>query len=84
MRNFEVPSKFSRKTEEAIKTGVLPKAARCEITAALATRVLQATRYPTLNEYQTVCIKLIQKYPTLEDPVGNGYVSYKYSVIIIV
>lgn len=54
---------------------MLTKTARCEIIAAIATRMVQYTRYPTSYEYQTVCKKLIQKYPNIQDPVGNGYVS---------
>ena len=51
---------------------MLTKTARIEIIAALAT---QYTQYPTPYEYQTVCKKLIQMYPNIRDPVGNGYVS---------
>ena len=54
---------------------MLTKTARVEIIAALATRMVQYTRYPTPYEYQTVCKKLIQTYPNIQDPVGNGYVS---------
>ena len=76
---FEVPTEFSFHTNEAIKTGVLTKSSRVEIIGALATRVLQYTRTPIPLEYQTVCKKLIEKYPTLQDPVGNGYVSKRLS-----
>lgn len=54
---------------------MMTKAARVEIIAALATRMVQYTRYPTPHEYKTVCKKLIQTYPNIQDPVGNGYVS---------
>ena len=80
---FEVPTEFSFHTNEAIKTGVLTKSSRVEIIGALATRVLQYTRTPIPLEYQTVCKKLIEKYPTLQDPVGNGYVSKRLSYQVI-
>lgn len=75
LESFEIPTEFSHRTKESIRTGVVTKRARCEIIAALATRILQSTRYPTPNVYQTICTKLIRKFPTLQDPVGNGYVS---------
>ena len=60
---------------------MLTKTARVEIIAALATHMVQYTRYPTPYEYQTVCKKLIQAYPNIQDPVGNGYVSIAVPII---
>lgn len=35
------------------------------------------TRTPSKEEYDAVCIKLIQKYPTLKDEIGSsGYVGF--------
>ena len=60
---------------KSIKSGEVTKAARCEIVAALHTRILQHTLYPTPSEYKTVCQKLVSIYPKLADCAGNGYVS---------
>ena len=73
VNSFDVPSEYSHRTKQLIRSGVLTKTARCEIIAAIATRMVQHTRYPTSHEYQTVCKMLIQKYPSIQDPVGNGY-----------
>lgn len=80
--SFEIPLQFSFKTKQAIETGVLTKVARVEVINAVATHLVQYTRTPTPHEYQTVCKKLIRRYPTLEDPIGNGYVSIQLCMYV--
>ena len=53
----------------------MTKTARVEIVAALHTRMLQHTDYPTPQDYKLVCQKLVGVYPTLADCNGSGYVS---------
>ena len=77
---FEIPACFSNRTEEAIKNGQLTKKARTEIVQALSSSILVHTKEPSSVQYNTVCQKLIQKFPTLKDEIGaTGYVSCKVS-----
>ncbi len=71
---FQVPSSFSISTENAISTGVLLKKHRVQ---SLSTGILAFTNRPDGEQYNAVCEKLITKYPTLRDYLGekNHYVS---------
>jgi len=60
----------------AVKSGVFDGKARHEIIQVLKTYISARTHYPSSEQYTTVCRKLVEKYPTLRDPVGNkAYVS---------
>lgn len=66
---------FSGTVQRAIETGVVIAKARQEIVQMLRTLMLQHTKYPTSDQYTTVCQKLIIKYPKLRDTIGsNGFV----------
>lgn len=60
----------------------MTKTARVEIVAALHTRMLQHTDYPTPQDYKLVCQKLVSVYPVLADCNGSGYVSDYYYVYV--
>ena len=70
-----IPKKFSKKTMEAIKLGILTKGMRTEVTNMIAVQMLQETSYPSSEEYTDVCRCLVETYPVLKDTIGNGYVS---------
>lgn len=73
---FQIPSHFSSRTEEAIASGLLTKGTRIEIIQSLSSAIMVYTKEPTSVHYNTVCRKLIEKYPTLKDTIGTtGYVS---------
>ena len=57
---------------------LLTKAVRIEVVAVLTNLIMMHTRFPTSDEYNTVCRNLIEKYPRLQDTIGNGYVSCQY------
>ena len=79
---FEIPDKhtFSGSVQKSLDTGVICSKARRDIIQILRTLILQFTRYPKPEEYNTVSMKLIEKYPTLHDGDSeSGYVS-KYFV----
>ena len=79
--NFEIPANFSTRTEEAITTGRLTKRIRTEMIQSLSCLVMIHTKSPSSEQYNLVCRKLIEKYPTLKDDIGStGYVS----VVILV
>ena len=75
--SFAVPCNFSTSTEEALKSGKLTRPNRTEIVQALSTAMLVYTKVPTKEQYNTVCQKLIERFPVLKDDVGTtGYVSF--------
>ena len=61
-----IPDTFSRRTREGIAKGVVTRGQRIE---------LRVPEFPSSSEYIDVCQTLIEKYPTIKDTVGNGYVS---------
>ena len=85
VHTFYLPDCFSSKTMAAIRRGHITKAARIEIIAAMHTRMLQHTLYPTANEYRTACQRLVDKYPVLADKLGNKIVSIcnAYTIVVI-
>lgn len=75
---FNIPEldTFSGAVKDAIKTGVVTSIARREIVQVLRTYITKETRYPTGEQYVTVCQKLIEKFPSLKDTEGDSpYVS---------
>lgn len=70
-----IPVRYSGGTNEAIKSGLMTRAARVEINNALATLMMVYTMRPSPDEMHTVCRRLVQKYPKLKDSSPTGYVS---------
>lgn len=62
---------------EAIKTGVVTNRARRRLISVLSRSILVHTMLPTPEQYRTVCLKLIRKFPKLMD-AGGGYVRPSY------
>ena len=67
--NFMIPqdTAFTSCVQQAIKTGVITTKARREIISVLRTYVVSNTVYPTSDQYNTVCRKLVAKFPNLVD-----------------
>jgi len=74
LHTFSLP-KFSRKTQECIESSRISKGVRTDIVSALAYEIWRHVQYPTPEEYNEVCKRLVEKYPNLRDTIGNGYVS---------
>ena len=76
---FEIPerSSFSGCVQKAIDTGVVVARARRELIQVLRTLMLQHTKYPSSEQYNKVCEKLVTKFPKLQDSRAGGYVSYQ-------
>ena len=75
---FEIPdlNNFSSVVKTAVETGIVTGLARREIIQVLRTYMLKYTIKPTGEQYQTVCSKLVTKYPNLRDTEGESiYVS---------
>lgn len=67
---------FSAHVLQAINTCVVTASARREIVQVLRTYVLAHTCNPKSEHYNTVCRKLVDKYPKLQDTEGDSrYVS---------
>jgi len=67
---------FSHNVKDFITTGIVTGRARREIIQVLHTHMTAHTIYPTSEQYNTVCKKLISKYPNLKDTEGKTkYVS---------
>lgn len=79
--NFNIPdvSAFSGCVQEAIRTGVVTAKARREINLILRTYIVAHTVYPSSEQYNTVCRKLVTKFPNLRDtePGKSLYVSFQ-------
>lgn len=61
---------------------ILSKAVRIEIVAVIANLMMLQTRFPVSEDYTSVCRRLIEKYPQLQDVIGNGYVSVYSSAVL--
>ena len=70
-----IPRRFSVVTNEAMKSGVLTPKAWDEIVNSMATLIMVHTIWPTSNDYNTECLRLIKTHPILKDGADNGYVS---------
>lgn len=80
----DIPEVFSRKTMDILSSGkAVTKNARIEIVAAIFTRMLQYKEKPTPFEYRTVCKRLVEKYPALQDQSDSGYVSSFCTLILL-
>ena len=74
--SFDIPTNFSARAEEAISSGQITKRVRTEIVQSISSLMLIHTKTPTSDQYNTVCRKLIEKYPKLKDDIGStGFVS---------
>ena len=76
---FEIPerSSFSGCVQKAIDTRVVVARARREFIQVLRTLMLLHTKYPSSEQYNKVCEKLVTKFPKLQDSRVGGYVSYQ-------
>jgi len=73
LSKFTMPQ-FSRKTMHSIETAQITAGNQSEIISAIAWEMWKHTEYPKSDEYTKVCKALVQKYPILQDIIGNGYV----------
>ena len=78
VHSFQLPEKSTVNTTKAIHTGKMTKNSRIEIIASMYTRMLQFHAYPSPYEYKVACLRLVTKFPTLKDSIGNGIVSQLY------
>ena len=74
---FQIPDRetFSGYVQKSIDTGIVSTRARREIVQMLRTLMIQHTKYPTSEQYNAVCSKLVTKFKSLKDSLGSGHVS---------
>ena len=79
-RTFQIPNRetFSQCVQKSFDTGIVSACARKEIVQMLRSLVLQHTKYPTSEQYNTICEKLVTKFSKLRDTLGSGHVSYTF------
>ena len=81
-RKFTIPVHFSKATSEAIKSGVMTRAARVEVNNSLSTLMMVHTMRPSPDDIRNVCQRLVETYPMLKDSSHNGYVSNLTSTLV--
>lgn len=66
---FAIPElqSFFQHVKDAVRTGVITAQARREINWVLRTYMTAHTIRPTSAQYNTICMKLIDKFPKLKD-----------------
>ena len=69
---LQIPTRFSSEASEAIKSGLMTRAARVEINTSVATMIMVYTIHSTPDDMNTVCWRLVQKYQKLRDNSSNG------------
>jgi len=64
-----IPQKtsFTNSVQQAIRTGLITANAKREIISVPRTYIIAYTVYPTSEQYNTVCCKLVSKFPNLMD-----------------
>lgn len=71
--SFVIPElrTFSQHVKDAVTSGIVPGRARREIVQVLRTYMTAHTIKPNSEQYNTVCKKLISKFPKLSDSKGK-------------
>ncbi len=78
---FVMPD-ISRKAEALLAEGKVASGPRCEVIQAVAFAVWNHTHQPTPLQYTEICMKIVEKYPSLKDTIGTVYVSVLCLVIL--
>ena len=68
--------RFSNKTYEKIEKSEIDSGMRINITESIGHQMWLHEISPSSFEYTGAYQMLVKKLPVLEDPIGNGYVSY--------
>ena len=76
MGSFKIPTFFSKKTMDCLKTGNLTLSSWTEIIQALANHMWIHTQYPSRYAYIDICSELVKVYPKLADDAGDDQVTY--------
>lgn len=71
---FPLPKYFSRDVEIALENKKLPTRERRAFLSDVASSMLRFKRYPTRDDYITVCSTIYRTYPFLKAPSGKPYV----------
>ena len=72
--SFTVPD-FSCKAMEALEKKEVTKGVRSEIVNVVAYEIWRYTQFPKSEDYNSVCLAVVNKYPILKDTIGTPFVS---------
>ena len=78
---FPLPKYYSREVETALERGQLPRKERRIFLSGIASSMLRFKRYPTRDDYISVCCAICRAYPFLKATSGRPYVSF-YALLI--
>lgn len=84
LSSFTIPDTFSTRAMECIRSGIVSQSARTEIIQTLATLIWVHTHYPSKEAYNTICSRLVTKYPTLGDDADDDLVPYVSTYLFVV
>ena len=74
--SFKIPTSFSKRTMDCLKTGILTQSSRTEIIQALANHMWIHTQHPSRYAYTHICSELVKVHPKLADDAGDDQVTY--------
>lgn len=74
-RPFELPNCFTGKVSAGIKEGVLRGTARTTFYRQICCCILTKKSYPSLEEYDHVAQRIIEKFPFMSNGKSDAYVS---------
>ena len=76
---FPFPANYPPIVESALLGRVVPPEAMKRFLSCIARAVYAIKCYPTSQEYESVGMQVIQKYPFMKSPAGSPYVSFVYT-----
>ena len=83
VENFRIPTSFSKRTMDCLKTGILTHSCQTEIIQALANHMWIYTQHPSRNAYTRTCSELVKVHPKLADDARDEQVTYVRSFIYV-
>jgi len=81
--DISIPDHWHPEIESCLREECLTDSARNEMVRTLVNQLFARSSKPTRTQCEDLSRKLILKYPFLKDDMGNGYVSYHCSVLLL-
>lgn len=73
IKTFQLPTNYSPQVEASLKEKSMTTASTRMFVTAIARAMYAVKRYPTSEEFDFIGRHVIEKYPFLRCPIGNGY-----------
>lgn len=71
---FPLPEHYRSDVEAALKTGKMTSETRSCFISSIASAMLRYKLYPTRDDYVSVALTIIRKYPFFKSTTGTAYV----------